>query len=98
MYRGTTPTMVLTVEGISEIDISQLYLSLRQFGNTIEKTLEDVKLKGNVLYCTLTQEETLSLFEGKVELQIRIKSKSNVAYATNKIQVDVQDILKEGVI
>ena len=98
MYRGTTPTMVLTVEGISEIDISQLYLSLKQFGNTIEKTLEDVKLVGNVLYCTLTQEETLSLFEGKVELQIRIKSKSNVAYATNKIQVDVQDILKEGVI
>nr|DAE51162.1 MAG TPA: hypothetical protein [Caudoviricetes sp.] len=98
MYRGTTPTMVLTVEGISEIDIDKLYLSLRQFGNTIEKTLEDVKLVGNVLYCTLTQEETLSLFEGKVELQIRIKSKSNVAYATNKIQVDVQDILKEGVI
>ena len=98
MYRGTTPTMVLTIEGISEIDISKLYLSLRQFGNTIEKTLEDVKLVGNVLYCTLTQEETLSLFEGKVELQIRIKSKSNVAYATNKIQVDVQDILKEGVI
>nr|DAT65593.1 MAG TPA: hypothetical protein [Caudoviricetes sp.] len=98
MYRGTTPTMVLTVEGISEIDINKLYLSLRQFGNTIEKTLEDVKLVGNVLYCTLTQEETLSLFEGKVELQIRIKSKSNVAYATNKIQVDVKDILKEGVI
>ncbi len=98
MYRGTTPTMVLTIEGISEIDISQLYLSLRQFGNMIEKTLEDVELKGNVLYCTLTQEETLSLFEGKVELQIRIKSKSNVAYATNKIQVDIQDILKEGVI
>lgn len=63
MYRGTTPTMVLTIEGISEIDISKLYLSLRQFGNTIEKTLEDVELKGNVLYCTLTQEETLSLFE-----------------------------------
>ena len=72
MYRGTTPTMVLTIEGISEIDISQLYLSLRQFGNMIEKTLEDVELKGNVLYCTLTQEETLSLFEGKVELQCRI--------------------------
>lgn len=98
MYRGTTPTIVLNIEGLSEINIDQLYLSLRQFGNTIEKTLEDVKLVGNVLYCTLTQEETLSLFEGKVELQIRIKSKSNVAYATNKIQVDVQDILKEGVI
>lgn len=98
MYRGTTPTIVLTIEGLSEINIDQLYLSLKQFGNTIDKTLEDVKLVGNVLYCTLTQEETLSLFEGKVELQIRIKSKSNVAYATNKIQVDVQDILKEGVI
>ena len=98
MYRGTTPTMVLTVDKISEIEISQLYLSLRQFGNIIEKTLEDVELKGNVLYCTLTQEETLSLIKGKVELQVRIKSKSNVAYATNKIQVDVEDILKEGVI
>ena len=98
MYRGTTPTLVLTVDKISEIEIFQLYLSLRQFGNTIEKTLEDVELKGNVLYCTLTQEETLSLIKGKVELQVRIKSKSNVAYATNKIQVDVEDILKEGVI
>lgn len=98
MYRGTTPTIVLTVDKISEIEIYQLYLSLRQFGNTIEKTLEDVELKGNVLYCTLTQEETLSLMKGKVELQIRIKSKSNVAYATNKIYVDVEDIIKEGVI
>lgn len=98
MYRGTTPTIVLTVDKISEIEISQLYLSLRQFGNTIEKTLKDVELKGNVLYCTLTQEETLSLMKGKVELQIRIKSKSNVAYATNKIYVDVEDIIKEGVI
>lgn len=98
MYRGTTPTIVLTVDKISEIEISQLYLSLRQFGNTIEKTLEEVELKGNVLYCTLTQEETLSLMKGKVELQIRIKSKSNVAYATNKIYVDVEDIIKEGVI
>ena len=48
MYRGTTPTMVLTIEGISEIEISKLYLSLSQFGNTIEKTLEDVELKANI--------------------------------------------------
>lgn len=98
MYRGTTPTIKLTIQGLSDIDISKIYLTLKQFDIVIEKDINSLKVDNNVLSCTLSQEETLSLSEAKVELQVRILSKSNVAYATKKMTLQVSDILKDGVI
>lgn len=98
MYRGTTPTIKLTIQGLSDIDISKIYLTLKQFDIIIEKDINSLQIDNNVLSCTLSQEETLSLSEAKVELQVRILSKSNVAYATKKMILQVSDILKDGVI
>ncbi len=98
MYRGTTPTIKLTIQGLSDIDISKIYLTLKQFDTVIEKDLDSLHINGNILSYTFSQEETLSLSEAKVELQVRILSKSGVAYATKKMALQVSDILKEGVI
>lgn len=98
MYRGTTPTIKLTIQGLSDIDISKIYLTLKQFDTVIEKDIDGLHINDNVLSCTLSQEETLSLSEAKLELQVRILSKSGVAYATKKMAIQVSDILKEGVI
>ena len=37
MRRGTTPTLQITVTGLSEIEIQNLYLTLEQQGVVIEK-------------------------------------------------------------
>lgn len=96
MYRGTTPTIVLTVKGLSEIEISKIYLTIKQHGNVIEKTLPDMQINGDVIQTTLTQQETLMLELGGVNMQLRLLSKSTTAYATKILTVPVNDILKEG--
>ena len=99
MRRGTTPTLQITVTGLSEIEIQNLYLTLEQQGTVIEKTEADVSIDSEVISATLTQEETLSLTaKMDVAMQLRVLSTNNTAYASNIVTVPVEAILKEGVI
>lgn len=99
MRRGTTPTLQITVTGLSKIEIQNLYLTLEQQGVVIEKTEADVSIEGEVISATLTQEETLSLTaKMDVAMQLRVLSTNNTAYASNIVTVPVEAILKEGVI
>lgn len=99
MRRGTTPTLQITVKGLSEIEIQNLYLTLEQQGVVIEKTETDVSIDSEVISATLTQEETLSLTaKMDVVMQLRVLSANNTAYASNIVTVPVEAILKEGVI
>lgn len=99
MRRGTTPTLQITVTGLTDIEIQNLYLTLRQGQITIEKTESGVSIDGEVITATLTQEETLSLVaKVDVALQLRVLSTNNTAYASNIVTVPVEAILKEGVI
>lgn len=99
MRRGTTPTLQITVTGLTDIEIQNLYLTLRQGQITIEKTEADVSIDGEAITATLTQEETLSLVaKVDVALQLRVLSTNNTAYASNIVTVPVEAILKEGVI
>lgn len=96
MYRGTTPIIQLSIQGLSEIEIEKFYLTLVQPNITIEKTLKDLEIDGNLVQCKLSQQETLSLYKSKVKIQCRILSKSDIAYATQIITLDVDEILKDG--
>ena len=99
MRRGTTPTLQITVAGLSEIEIQNLYLTLEQQGAVIEKTEADVSVEGEVISTTLTQEETLSLTARMdIAMQLRVLSTNNTAYASNIVTVPVEAVLKEGVI
>lgn len=99
MRRGTTPTLQITVTGLTDIEVQNLYLTLRQGQTTIEKTESGVTIDGEVISATLTQEETLSLVaKVDVSLQLRVLSTNNTAYASNIVTVPVEAILKEGVI
>lgn len=65
----------------------------------MDKSLEECKADGNTLTVVLTQEETLSLTSGKfVEIQVRAKTVSDDVLASNIIRVNVDRILREGVI
>ena len=99
MRRGTTPTISITVKGLSSIQIDKAYLTLKQRGTVVEKTEADMGIDGDMLQVTLTQEETLKFMTGaEINVQLRVLSTNNTAYASNIVTVPVEAILKEGVI
>lgn len=75
MYRGTTPTLTFRLP-IDTGSITALSLAVAQAGQVkIEKALSDVLLDGNVVSCTLTEAETLSLTAGRgidAKIQLRV--------------------------
>lgn len=99
MIRGTTPKLEFTLP----FDISQIeksYITFMQ-DNTIvlEKSFDDCEAVDNMLIINLTQEETLKLKAGKVvEIQIRVRTISGNALASNIIRVNTERILRDGVI
>nr|DAU75695.1 MAG TPA: hypothetical protein [Caudoviricetes sp.] len=95
MRRGTTPTIKLKSD-IANIELHSAYLTLKQRGTVIEKTLQDMTIDGEWISCTLTQQETLSLTAGVLELQLRCLSKGGTAYASQVVEFPVEKILKDG--
>ena len=99
MRRGTTPTITLTVD--ADLTGWTVYLALAQAGSVI--VLEDDRVEATVsegvttLEFTLSQEETLSLAETPVELQVRA-IRDGTALATDIRRLPVDRILQGGVI
>jgi hypothetical protein len=104
MRRGTTPTIPLVVKAdISDWTRFVTFLNgddkwadvLLDLGNDRQTaTLEDGKTTIGV---TLTQEETLSFEPGIVYVQVRAV-KGATAVATESKPIEVEDVLREGVI
>lgn len=98
MRRGTTPTNVFNLD-TDLSDAQALYITYQQDSQTkIEKTKEDVTFdEDNVMYVTLTQEDTLNLEEDKyIKVQIRALFADGSAIASNIITTTVGSILKDG--
>jgi hypothetical protein len=99
MIRGTTPKLEFTFP--FEVNtLSDCYVTLAQ-NNVIvlEKCLADCQCGGRTLVVHLTQEETLKLdCNCNTEIQIRAKTISGDAVASNIIVVATEKILKDGVI
>lgn len=102
MYRGTTPTLYLELE--TELDLSniaEMWVTFKSPTVEVTKTLSNNEItfdsETNTVTVVLSQEDTLSLYNGEAEVQIRFKI-NDLAYATDIAKVDIQKILKEGVI
>lgn len=99
MRRGTTPTITLTVD--ADVSDWTLYVSMSNGGSIV--TFEDDRLTKTldgpqtIIELTLTQEETLAFSTGSLEVQIRA-IKDGVAVATAIGNLDVDRIIKDGVI
>jgi hypothetical protein len=104
MYRGTTPTITLRIETELEFSkIKQVWFTISTVAisnRTITKTITDLSLDADnkTISCTLTQEESLSLPEGNVEIQARILVDDGKAFATPISKLPVEKILEGGVI
>lgn len=99
MYRGTTPTIVLELDTeVSLANLAELWVTFRTSTVEVTKTLEDVTIEGKTITVTLTQEETLKIYNGTCHVQVRFRTSDDLAYATTIADIDVGRILKEGVI
>jgi hypothetical protein len=98
MIRGTTPTFTFNLP-FEVSNVKAAYITIRSKRVEIEKNLASCVLNGTTITTTLTQEETLRLPRSKqAEIQLRVLTKDNSALATSIFTVQVEDILKEGVI
>ena len=102
LIRGTTPTIVITVQ--TEIDLHQvsevwIYIS-QQNKVRVDKQLEDVTFdyENRKMTVTLSQDDTLALKEGEALFQIRLLLVDGTALATLASKVDVKPVYKPGII
>lgn len=99
MIRGTTPKMDFVLP--FDVDsIAESYITFVQNNNIVfDKSFSECESHENTLTLRLTQEETLKLSDGNaVEIQIRVRTKSGEAMASNIIRVNTERILRDGVI
>lgn len=99
LARGTTPTITMTYKTIDVSLIVEAYLTMRQRGLEIEKTLAEAAVADNSLSWTLTQQETLDLrTDSSVNIQCRYRLQDGTAGTSEIYTVSPYAILKEGVI
>lgn len=102
MYRGTTPLVVFTVNSptLDLAEMKQIWVTFKSV--LYEKTYELDNLAINVEEKTVTvqmaQEDTLAFRSGTIKTQIRFLDNNDIAYASNIKEVQLNDVLKEGVI
>ena len=100
MYRGTTPTLRFTLpQALDTTHIAALWVTLAQGGAPIvDRDLDNVTLDGHTVLLRLTQPETLLLAEGKVEIQLAVKTTDDLVYRSKIITTTAQRILRDEVI
>lgn len=76
MHRGETITTVISNFPIPISDIEDLYIVFRnEYKTLLEKRLADCVVSGEKVSFTLTQEESLSLSEGRIRRSVILITK-----------------------
>lgn len=98
MRRGTTPTVTIKITGISVDLLSTIFVTFKQGQKEVTKDNQDttIDVDSNSLKVSLTQEETLLFQKGQVGVQIRAKTISDDAIASQIVYKQMEDILYEG--
>lgn len=101
MFRGTTPTLRLTVTGLPIDTFKDIYITLNQNGTNVI-TLTDERLtldvENNKIIVRLTERETMALNKGNMQIQMRALTLDGSVVATNTYSVTVKDIFYEAII
>ena len=106
IIRGTTPTVVFNVKTDLDLsDIVELWITFkpksadpkhRDMTYTLEDVTIDPLLKTISLF--MSQEDTLAFNEKPYNVQIRLRTSDDLAYASSIIEEPIGKILKDGVI
>ena len=99
MIRYTTPTITFSLPFEASY-LTAACISLLQGGSTaVDKTLADCETSEKTLSITLSQEETAGFAAGTpVKVQLRCVGNDGKAYASRQFRLNVDDVLKEGVL
>lgn len=106
MYRGTTPTLLFTIEGI-DLTGCTVYISISDSAHKRTWTWNNADNPGIQISTTeegcsillpLTQEETLVIPPARALVQVRWINEDGVARATDVAAFNVDDVLYQEVI
>lgn len=102
MYRYTTPTLPITIDGIDFEEVTLFRVAIEQDDIELLKVINiddpSVDAERKTIYVSLTQEETASMDDGPVDVQARIKFTNGSVLATNKATLSIKDVLDEVII
>lgn len=104
IIRGTTPSITFHIN--TELDLTkivEIWITFKgKYGavNEMTYTIDDVTIdaeNGNI-NLFLSQEDTLKFTDNPYDIQIRLRTDDDLAYASAIIEVAIGRILKDGVI
>lgn len=96
MFQGTTPTLKFHLP-FETGTLSEVWITLSQLGAEVfTKVLADCTAGADTLEVTLTQQDTLSLSQSEVSIQLRVRFQDGTAAASREIRVPVERVLKGG--
>lgn len=107
MFKGTTPTIKWHIKNtnVKFEEFEKVWMTFKDSHNhaiTREESEDKHELqlddKKRTISYELTQEETLALCLGTIEVQIRVLFKSGQAWATKPMTFELERVLKGGVI
>lgn len=102
MYRYTTPTLPITIEGVNFAQVDHFRIAIEK-GNTellyvINANDERVDAQHKTINLALTQEETALFSEGYAQIQVRIRYTGGSVQATEIGSISINDVLDEVII
>ena len=99
MIQGTTPTITLHLPLLTS-DIAEAEYVVADDQNTIilKWRLEDMEATTDTLKIKLTQDDTILLEPRIYQTQLRVKLMSGDVMATQKMPLNIQDLIAEDVI
>ena len=99
IIKGTTPTIKYNFHTVKPEDIAVAYLTVKQGDLTvIEKDLVSANTGADYLAWTLSQEETLRLSRGAVQVMCNWRKQDGTRGASNEMRVNVSENHKDEVI
>ena len=103
MYRVTTPTHTFTLP-VSTSEFSVIQVTYAQKEKTLVKEYRDGVLPEGMTFddkdvvINLSQEETKAFDAGTVAVQVRARTAGGQAYASDKFNVSVTQVLNEEIL
>lgn len=101
MYQGTTPELMLKVEGTDLTD-KTIFVTIRCGNYVLTKTGNSLSViyadNYSIVVVKLSQKETLMMKKSEAEVQVRFIDSSGFANATNKAKFNVKESLYQSII
>ena len=102
MIQGTTPYLLLQIDGYDLTNAANIVVSLKYLTGVIDLGQDRLRVVSDglnsIVAVHLTQEETLRLGPTNAEIQVRWRDPDGEAHATAKQNIDIAGAIHKGVI